>query len=146
MLTTKDEDEVFLYKNSANKSFKDLYADMLKKESLYKGDKRFNNVDELRVPNIKFNEEKVFEELTNRRIMGTNYVINQALETVQFDMNNAGVKLKSEAAMTIMTTSLGSEAEPRMFYFDDTFVIFLKEKERKNPYFALRVNDITKFQ
>jgi len=38
------------------------------------------------------------------------------------------------------------EIVPRLFYFDDTFVIFLKEKEKKRPYFALRVNDITKFQ
>ena len=30
--------------------------------------------------------------------------------------------------------------------FDDTFVVFLKEKKAKSPYFALRVNDITKFQ
>ena len=80
--------------------------------------------------------------------MGTNLVINQAVETIKFDMNNKGVKLKSEAAMTVMTTSLlpPEELVPRLFYFDDTFVIFLKEKEKCSPYFALRVNDITKFQ
>lgn len=145
MLLTKDDDEVYLYKNSANKAFNYLYADMLKKEKMYTGDKTFNNVDELKVPNLKINVEKAFEELTGRRIMGTNYVINQALQTVKFDMNNKGVKLKSEAAMTVMTTSLQPEVEPRMFYFDDTFVVFLKEKEKKNPYFALRVNDITNY-
>ena len=63
-------------------------------------------------------------------------------------MNHKGVKLKSEAAMTVMTTALlpAEEQTPRLFYFDDTFVIFLKEKEKNSPYFALRVNDITKFQ
>ena len=146
LLATNGNDEVYLYRNSANKPFNVLYEDMLKKEFLYKGDRKFNNVDELKVPNIKFFEEKSFEELTNKRIMGTNFVINQAMETIKFSMNNKGVKLKSEAALTVMTMSLQPEVEPRNFYFDDTFVIFLKEKKKNVPYFALRVNDISNYQ
>lgn len=38
------------------------------------------------------------------------------------------------------------EDEPRYFYVDDTFAIFLKEKGKSKPYFAGRVDDITKFQ
>ena len=95
---------------------------------------------------IKLAEEKAFSELSGKRVMGTNLVINQAMETIQFNMNNKGVELKSEAAMTVMTTSLLPEAEPRMFYFDDTFVIFLKEVKKSKPYFALRVNDISLYQ
>ncbi len=146
VLSTKENEEVYLYKNSANKPFNYLYADMLKKEFVYKGDKKFHNIDELKVPNIKFFVEKSFDELSNKRIMGTNYVINQAMETVKFNMDKSGVKLKSEAAVTIMTMSLQPEATPRLFYFDSTFVIFLKEKDKKNPYFALRVNDISNYQ
>ena len=119
---------------------------MLKKERTFKGEKKFTSSDELKVPNIKFFEEKSFDELTNKRIMGTNLVINQAMETIKFNMNNKGVKVKSEAAMTVMTMSLAPEQESRMFAFDDTFVIFLKEKGKKNPYFALRVNDISNYQ
>lgn len=145
-LATNGKDEVYLYKNSSNKPFAFLYSDLLKKERAYRGDKKFSQADELKVPNINFFEEKSFEELTNKRIMGTNYVINQAMETVKFDMNNKGVKLKSEAAVTIMTMSLEPEKESRMFAFDDTFVIFLKEKNKATPYMAVRVNDIEKFQ
>jgi hypothetical protein len=43
-------------------------------------------------------------------------------------------------------TSLRPDIEKRYFLVDDTFVIFLKEKGKSTPYFALRVNDITKFQ
>lgn len=147
-LATIGEDEVILYKNSSNKPFNFIYLDMKKKQSTFKGNTSFKKNDELKVPNISLFEEKVFEELSNRRIMGTNLVINQALETIKFNMNHKGVKLKSEAAMTVMTTALlpAEEQTPRLFYFDDTFVIFLKEKEKNSPYFALRVNDITKFQ
>ena len=40
VLTTKSDDEVFLYKNSANKEFNYLYADMLKKQTAFTGSKR----------------------------------------------------------------------------------------------------------
>ncbi len=146
-LATKDNDEVYLYKNSSNKPFNYIYSDMNKKEQAFRGNSMFKKNDELKVPNIKFFEEKSFEELTGKRIMGTNLVINQAMETIKFNMNNKGVELKSEAAMSAMKMSLEPPEEaPRYFYYDDTFVIFLKEKGKRNPYFALRVNDITKFQ
>lgn len=148
VLQTKNAEEVYLYKNSSNKPFNYLWQDIEKKQLVYKGNKNFNKVDELRVPNITISEEKTFEELENRRIMGTNFVINQAMETIKFDMNNKGVKLKSEAVLSVETTSLKPEDfdPPRYFNFDNTFVLFLKEKDKVNPYFALRVNDITKFQ
>ena len=147
-LKTKDNEEVFLYKNSANKPFNYLYADMLKKEKSFNGETEFRDIDELKIPNIKFFAEKTFDELAGKRVMGTNLVIDKAMETVKFNMNNKGVELKSEAAMSVMTCSLPDpdKVVPRMFFFDDTFVIFLKEKKSQNPYFALRVNDIKKFQ
>lgn len=146
MLTTKTNDEVYLYKNDANKEFCYLYADMLKKQSAFKGKQEFTNDDELKIPNITLNAEKTFEELSGKRVMGTNIVIDKAIETIKFDMDNKGVKLKSEAAMTIMKMSLMPDFEQRLFYFNDTFVIFLKEEGKNQPYFALRVHDITKYQ
>ncbi len=146
MLATKTNDEVYLYKNSANKEFQYLYSDMLKKQAAFNGETVFGNDDELKVPNIKLFEEKSFDELSGRRVMGTNLLIDKAIESIKFEMDNKGVKLKSEAAMSIMKMSLMPENEIRRFYFDDTFVIFLKEKDKNNPYFALRVHDITKYQ
>ena len=119
---------------------------MLKKANIYSGNNSFSDTDELRVPNLKFFEEKNFEELANKRVKGTNLIIEQALESVKFEMNNTGVKLKSEAALTAMTTALLPQEEPRLFYFDDTFVVFVKEKNKSKPYFALRVYDISSYQ
>lgn len=148
VLNTTGKDYVFLYKNSANKPFNQLYIDMKKKEKAYTGKTEFKTVDELRIPNISFFEEASYEELSNKRVMGTNLTISKALQTVKFNMDNKGVKLKSEAGLTAVTTSLlpPEELVPRLFYFDNTFVMFLKEKDKTKPYFALRVNDITKFQ
>lgn len=147
-LITTGQDEVYLYRNSANKPFNFIYEDMMKKQKAFKGITQFKKVDELKIPNISLFEEKNYEELANRRIMGTNMVINQALQAISFSMDNKGVKLKSEAGLSAEVTSIlpPEELVPRLFYFDDTFVIFLKEKGKSKPYFALRVNDINKFQ
>jgi hypothetical protein len=148
VLETVDKDEVYLYKTANTKQFNFIYQDMRKKELAYNGNTRMGNKDELKVPNLKFFEEKQFDELTGKRIKGTRMQIEKALETVKFDMNNEGVKLKSEAAITMMKTAVGPRKteEPRYFYFDNTFVLFLKEKEKRNPYFALRVYDINNYQ
>lgn len=145
VLNTKDNDEVYLYKNPTSNTFNYVYADMLKKKSAYKGDTIFTEDDVLKVPNLKFFEEKVFSELTGKRVKGTNLVIDQALETVKFNMDYKGVQLKSEAAMSVRMTALRPN-DPRYFNFDDTFFLFLKEKGKNKPYFALRVHDISKFQ
>ena len=36
--------------------------------------------------------------------------------------------------------------EPRYFYLDNTFAIFLSENGKSLPYFAGRIEDISKFQ
>lgn len=146
VLDTSGNDEVYLYKTANTKAFTNLYSDMFKKRDAYEGETEFQDADELKVPNLKFFEEKSFDEVCGKRIKGSNLVIEQAMETISFNMDNKGVQLKSEAAITAMTTSLLPEVEPRYFYFDDTFVVFIKEKNKNKPYFALRVYDISKFQ
>ena len=144
-IATKGNDVLYIYKNSSNKPFNYIYEEIGKKSKMYRGDRNFTVDDRLKIPNLKIFEEKEFTEISGHRIKGTNMIIDKAIETVAFDMNNKGGKLKSEAAMTIAKISL-EHNEKRCFYVNDTFVIFLKENNKKNPYFALRVNDISKFQ
>ena len=147
-LKTADEDEVFLYRTPNTKTFNYIYSDMLAKQKKFNGKKYMANKDELKIPDLKFSEEKEFSQLAGKRVKGTRLQIEQALETVKFEMNNEGVKLKSEAGMTMKLTSAGpgKVEQPRYFYFDDTFVLFIKEKNKANPYFALRVHNISNFQ
>ena len=42
--------------------------------------------------------------------------------------------------------SVDSLETPREFVVDDTFTIFLKEKDKELPYFAAKISDITKVQ
>ena len=68
-------------------------------------------------------------------------MIAQALQTIKFKLDRKGGSLKSEAAITIMKTSLNPEEEVvRNFYFDKPFVLFLKEQAKDKPYFAMKVD------
>ena len=140
-LYTKGDDIVYLYRTDDDATFDKLYSDMNKKSEKYEGRKFFGSKDYFKVPEIKLYQEKMFNDVCNRAIVGTDFMIDKALETVDFKMNNEGVKLKSEAVIVTRLTSVGPgyAPKPRYFYFDDTFVIFLQEKEQ--PYFALRIKD-----
>ena len=144
-VNTQCDDVLYLYRTNNNKTFNKLYIDMIAKESRYQGTNEFLKDDELKVPNIKLFNKKVFDELCNKQIKGTDFLIDQAIETIDFVMNNEGVKLKSEAAIaTRMSFMPGlKKQKARKFYFNDTFVIFLQEAGKTEPYFALRVKDLS---
>ena len=89
-----------------------------------------------------------YDELCNKEIKNKatkeRLYIAQAMQTADFNMNNTGVKLKSEAVMNVMTMSmpLAIKQKGRNLYFNKTFYLFMKEKGKSMPYFALRVNDM----
>lgn len=144
-ILTEGNDMLYLYRTKDNKNFEKLYCDMFIKKAKFDGNTEFTEKDELKIPDIDLYKLKSFNELCNHHIKGTNFEIDQAIETIDFKMNNEGVKLKSEALiMTKLTALMPTEvSKPRKFYFDDTFVLFLQEADKDKPYFALRVNDIS---
>ncbi len=144
-IKTTGKDIIYLYRTDDNKTFDKLYRDMMYKERGYMGWHDFLPKDELRVPNLNLYKMQKYPELTKKQIKGTDMMIDEAIQTLQFTMNNEGVKLKSEAAMIAKNCALvpdDKKQAPRKCYFDDTFVVFLQEYDRKAPYFALRVYDL----
>ena len=141
-LHTKSNDEVILYKTKDDKKFNELYKDVKNKTNNFSGNTYFNHNDRLKVPNINLYQMTSFPNVEGRAIKDSDFFISQTIETVEFKMDNEGVYLKSEAAIMMKLTSAGRPPQIRRFYFDDTFVLFLIEKDKSVPYFALRVNDV----
>ena len=140
-LRTKQQDRVILYRTDDDRAFSFIYDDMLKKASEYADSDRFGDKDKLKVPFICFKSNNEYPELEGKTIKDTDFTIDKALQTIDFKMDNKGVKLKSEAALIMkMSMPLPVMRKPTNFYFDDTFVMFLIEKDK--PYFALRVTDV----
>lgn len=148
-LKTKQEDEVILYKNPKEKSFNEIYKNIKTSESNYKGNKNIEEGELLKIPNIKLKEKTEFKEIENKSFTFSNgdpYKIEKALQTIEFELDKTGGKIKSEAGMMANYESAMMVDEIREFAIDDTFAIFLKEEGKENPYFAGVISDITKFQ
>lgn len=140
-LYTKGKDEVLLYRTNDDKTFDKYYAELNDKTAKYNGDKNFVKNDTLTIPDIKLYQETSFNELEGHQIVGTNMQIDKTIETVDFRMNNKGVKLKSEAAIMLRCMSLAPR-EGRDFTFNNNFVLFLIEKNQNTPYYAMKVSDV----
>ncbi len=143
-IPTQQNDCVYLYRTDDEKTLDKLYLDMMEKSRAYKGNTRFTQKDEFKAPNIDFKSERSFDEICNRTVKKSDLIIDKAIETVEFKMDNKGVALKSEAGISTMRAALEPSGSPRKFYFNDTYVIFLQEKDV--PYFAMRVADAEALQ
>ncbi len=147
-INTKSNDEVIFYKNPKGNNFQEIYENMKEKERIYKGSKSFSAIDELKIPYLDFNILREYTELENKPFEMENGLegeIMKAIQSISFSLNEKGGKIKSEAGTDMQVNSIIPD-EKREFYVDDTFAIFLKEKGKDVPYFASKINDITKFQ
>lgn len=156
IVNTKTDDEVIFCKSPNGSNFNEIYENMNNESNKYTGSKSFENVDEFKAPNLEFDEKKEYTELANKEFKTADPYydtaeIQKAIQTIKFSLDEKGGEIKSEAAidMTSGVLSVVSKPkadEPRYFYVDDTFAIFLREKGKTKPYFAGRIDDITKFQ
>ncbi len=142
-LLTQSSDEVYLYRTGDDKPFEQFFNDMNRKTDAYYGSQNRVKLGLFKVPDISLYKLKSFDELCGKIIEGKSFMIDQAIETVDFKMNKQGVKLKSEAAIMTRNSAILDTTAPKNFYFDNTFVLFLKEKDKKQPYFALRVHNVS---
>ena len=146
-LDTRQDDEVILCKNPQGNTFNEIYTNILNQERNYHGEDDLQSGELLKIPNIKLAEKHEFTELENKPFTfstGEQYYIEKALQTIEFTLDKTGGRVESEAGMMANKTSI--IAEPREFSVDNTFAIFLIEEDRQNPYFAAKIDDITKFQ
>ena len=139
-LKTKENEDVILYCNENDGSFNTLYDEIEQKSQSYKGNNNFAENDELKVPYINLDTIINYGELCGREIKGTNglYLTN-AVQNVKFSLNETGGNLISEA--TIKDEYMSTSENSRFFYFNKPFVVFLKESDKNNPYFALKVDN-----
>ena len=128
---------------------------MNKEANKYTGSEFFKKVDEFKAPNLNLNEKREYVELANKEFKTADPIYNtaeiqKAIQTIKFSLDEKGGEIKSEAGIDMIATSsidsIPKAEEPRYFYVDDTFSIFLREKGKSKPYFAGRIDDITKFQ
>ena len=151
-LNTKNGDELFFIINPEGSTFNEMWTNANNKANKYTGNKLFTTNDYLKIPYLSFDIKREYTELCNHVFFnktGTEYFdIQKAIQTIKLELDNKGGKVKSEAVIDTKNgiTSVGMEPEHRYFYYNDTFALFIKEKNKDVPYFAARVDDINKYQ
>lgn len=149
-IKTKDNDEVIFYKNPEGETFKEIYDSMMKKTNEYEESRDFSETDFFMAPILSFNVKREYKELENKKFNtadGNIAMIEKAIQSIKFSLDETGGKVKSEAGVdSWKTTSMAEEEKTRYFNVNDTFALFLKEETKDVPYLALRVDDITKYQ
>lgn len=147
-LNTKENEEIILSRGFKGNSFNEIYDFINAKNKEFNGSKTFDSHDYLKIPNIDFKIKEEFKELEKKDFLFANqdtYYIDKAIQTIEFKLDHEGGKLKSEAGMSVNETSAAISSK-RYFYFNDDFVIILKEKDKNLPYFAAYISDIKSVQ
>ena len=148
-LLTQGKDEVILARGTKGETFGKIYEEMKQKSEQYEGSFSFNEGDILQIPNMNIDLKEEVKEVENQSFYfadGTEYVIDKALQTIQFELDKKGGKIKSEAGMMIKEAAALIPEEPRKFILEDTFTIFLVEQGKELPYFGAKIADISQVQ
>jgi len=90
--------------------------------------------DILSIPEIAFNVLHRYDELIGKRWCNPGFEghsIGEALQTIQFTLNEQGAEVRSESQIEAV---LGQLEESRHFIFDKPFLLMLRHLEAEHPY------------
>ena len=135
-------DEIFLAKIQPKATLNETLKLSQSKTSLT--NVYLNEHDTLQIPKFDFKIEHSFKELVDKFLSNKNfpdYKITEALQNIDFKLNEKGAVLKSEAKIVISKTSYMIKEEPKKLIFDKPFLIYLKEKQSSKPYLVIWVDN-----
>ena len=148
-LETNTKDRIILYRTNSNENFEDIFEKINNKSKNYINYK-FSYKDTIKIPNLSFNIFKSYDDIKGKNFIRNRdnelFEINEAMQTIEFELDKIGGKIKSEAVIEMRIGAIMMpEENPRHFNFDDTFYLFLIEEGEEKPYFAARIQDIENF-
>lgn len=103
--------------------------------------------DVLKVPKCDFDLTRRFTEVEGLNLVVQNssvakdLTILSALQNVRFEMNERGVRLRSESPISIGCGVMPEPESPHIMIFDKPFLVLLQRRDREMPYFAMWVDN-----
>jgi len=99
--------------------------------------------ERLVIPLLSLFVERKYTELIGRTFMNAGFTtqfIEDATQLIRFQLDESGAILDAEAAVNTLN---GDEPppEPRRFVFDRPFLIYLQQRQAKQPYFVMWVEN-----
>ncbi|MBL7071548.1 MAG: hypothetical protein ISS26_05210 [Candidatus Omnitrophica bacterium] len=138
------EDEIILAKIAQEDTLLASVESVLSRISGPSGSK-IRSDETLKIPKLDFDILHFYSDIEGAQFLNEGFekhFIAKALQSIRFRLDEKGALLKSEAA--IMAPTMMPPSSPpkiRQFIFDKPFLIMLKEKDAKYPYFAMWVSN-----
>lgn len=104
----------------------------------------YTNLDKLSIPHISFNIENNYSGLENQSFKTADNVVHKVFEAYQkvsFNLDQNGVAIQNIAMMLVDSAGLVDKSKPKQLILDKPFVFFLKRKDAKYPYFAMKIRN-----
>lgn len=140
-LNTKFDDEIYLAKINPKYTLDDTVKFVNERIKSGETDSFSSESDSLLIPVISFNIKHEYKELEGKAILNKKfpgYYIASATQDTLFHLDESGVELKSEASMSAAACA---PASIKNLIFDKPFLVFLREKGEKSPYFAAWISN-----
>ena len=98
---------------------------------------KFGSDDILLIPNMRWVINHRFSELEGKQFIParSSYYLKDAQQTVSFTLNRSGVNLLSSAILH------DTQGCPRRFIFDHPFLLYMRLRDHKQPFFAMWVDN-----
>ncbi len=141
-IKSKSDDYIYIAKVKPKEKLSDTMQDVRKRIKTGKRE-AFRLGDYLSIPDINFNIEHSYNQLLNKYLKNggfRDYYIREAKQDIMFKLSKSGALLKSGAAVEMAKSSSYVE-NPKTLIFDKPFLIILGEKQDKEPYFAMWVEN-----
>ncbi|MCF7734458.1 MAG: hypothetical protein K9N23_22435 [Akkermansiaceae bacterium] len=91
--------------------------------------------DLLAVPHLVIDQATRFSELEGLRVKANGLILFKALQTIDFKLDEAGVKLRSEAALSF-SCAAQAQVIPRLIIVRPPFAVIMKRTDAPQPYFV----------
>lgn len=102
----------------------------------------FGHNDILQIPIIEFDIKHSYNELSgtilNRPNNDTPYVLKSLTERNAFVLNEKGAQVESESEEVVEEAAEGGE--PKRMIFDNNFIVLLKKRTQKHPFFSVYIS------
>lgn len=132
---------ILMLYNKKQKSFNDFY-------SIYNKLKQQNTIeltkeDKVEIPIISFNIKKSYDEVVGTTFYSNNteFSIVEFTQENAFVLNEKGAEVESKSSIIAVKEAIEQELKPKALIFNKPFVVFLKRKDAKFPYFSVYIQN-----
>ncbi len=151
LIPKDNEHEIILIKSHFDNSInlKDEVHRLSDYMSEFKGNRNDNNhwkyylndEDQISIPLIEFNIETNYSEIEGSTFSAgkQNFFVDMVYQRTAFVLNEKGAEVESEAEIAVEAVAEEELPKPKRMFFDKPYLILLKRKDCKYPYFAMFV-------